>query len=616
MSMPDLIPLEVLFGNPEKVSPQLSRDGGRMAFLAPVEGVLNVWVGAVGSDDARPVTDDDDRGIRAYTWAHDNEHLLYIQDVGGDENWHLYAVHLDSGEIRDLTPFDGVQARFVAGNKDLPDQILIGLNNRDPRAHDVYRLDLPTGELTLAAENPGDTADWIVDRQMQVRACVRAREDGGRNLLVRDAEGDEWRTLVAWSVDDGLAAGAVGFTKDGSALYVQDPREANACRVLRMEIATGECEVLGEDPIYDVTSLWTDPETYEPQAVVFQKERLTWLPLEKRFGEDLAAAQAAHHGDMSIVSRDNADRNWLLEFNSDDGPLSYYAFDRTSRQATFLFHSRPALARYTLARMEPISYRARDGLTIHGYLTRSPDAAAGPGPMVLHVHGGPWSRNAWGYDPSAQWLANRGYVVLQVNFRGSTGYGKAFLNAGDREWGAKMHDDLLDGVAWAVEQGYTDPTRVGIMGGSYGGYAALVGATFTPEVFACAVDMVGPSSIKTLLETIPPYWHQSIKHMFATRVGDPIADEEFLWSRSPLSKVDQIRIPVLIAQGANDPRVKRSESEQIVAAMEKKGIPHEYVVFDDEGHGFAKPQNRLKFTRIAESFLATHLGGRKEAGSG
>jgi dipeptidyl aminopeptidase/acylaminoacyl peptidase len=322
---------------------------------------------------------------------------------------------------------------------------------------------------------------------------------------------------------------------------------------------------------------------------------------------DVAAMRALHPGDMGFAGRDHSDRVWLCAFTADDGPVSYYAFDRRTGQATFLFDHQPALAAYSLSPMEPFSYEARDGLRIHGYLTFPPGGERSNLPTVLNVHGGPWARDQWGFDPEAQWLANRGYLCVQVNFRGSTGYGKDFVNAGDREWGAKMHDDLVDAVRWVVDRGHADPSRVGIYGGSYGGYAALVGATFTPDFFRCAVDLVGPSNLKTLIESIPPYWAPLLS-TFHTRVGNPEADAELLWSRSPLSRADNVRIPLLIAQGANDPRVKEAESEQIVAALREKGIPHEYLRFEDEGHGFAKPENRLRFFAAAERFLAEHLG--------
>jgi dipeptidyl aminopeptidase/acylaminoacyl peptidase len=333
--------------------------------------------------------------------------------------------------------------------------------------------------------------------------------------------------------------------------------------------------------------------------------------LDPSVADDLTAIRALHPGDPAFTGADDADTTWLISFTNDSGPVPYFAYDRVSKAGRFLFENRPALSQYELASMEPFSFTARDGLTVHGYATFPPGADRSGLPTVLNVHGGPWARDAWGFDPEAQWLANRGYLCVQVNYRGSTGYGKTFVNAGDREWGGRMQDDLTDAVAFVTGLRWADPARVAIYGGSYGGYAALAGATFTPELYCCAVDIVGPSSLKTLIETVPPYWAPMIAQ-FHRRVGDPAKDADFLWSRSPLSRVSDIRIPLLIAQGANDPRVKQAESEQIVAALAAAGIEHEYMLFPDEGHGFAKPENRLKFYAAAERFLARHLGGRAE----
>jgi len=618
--MVELIPRQVLFGNPERVSPALSPDGTMLAWLAPRDGVLNVWVAPAndGSRDgdgidwaaARVVTDDTDRGIRQFAWAHDGRHLLYLQDTGGDENWRLHDVDLQTMQRRDLTPFEGVHTQIIAMEKKFPTDVLVGLNLDNPQLHDVYRLDLVTGELVKEGENPG-FAGWLADTQLVVRGAIAPKPDGGMTVLVRDDPAADWRPLLEVPPDDALTTDLFSFSADGLSVLAASSVDTDTARLVRIDLATGATEVLAEDPEADVDGARLHPDTKEPQIVTFRKDRTEYLVLDPDVADDLTAIRALHHGDPGLLNRDHADSTWLLGFTNDSGPVPFYSFDRAAKQGRFLFEHQPALSQYQLASMEPFSFTARDGLTIHGYVTFPPEAGRSALPAVLNVHGGPWARDYWGFNPEAQWLANRGYLCVQVNYRGSTGYGKGFVNAGDREWAGKMHDDLLDAVAHITGQGWADPGRVAIYGGSYGGYAALVGATFTPDVFRCAVDIVGPSNLKTLIETVPPYWAPMIAQ-FHRRLGDPEKDADFLWSRSPLSRASAIRIPLLIAQGANDPRVKQAESEQIVAALTAAGIDHEYMLFPDEGHGFAKPENRLKFYAAAERFLAKHLGGRSE----
>ncbi len=614
--MVELIPRQVLFGNPERVSPYISPDGTQLAWIAPHEGVLNVWVAPASAETgvdwaaARLVTDDTDRGIRMFAWAHDGRHLLYLQDTGGDENWRLHDVDLQTMQRRDLTPFDGVQTQLIAMERKFPTEVLIGMNRDNAQLHDVYRVDLVTGELTKEVENPGYIG-WLADAQMVVRGTVAPQPDGGLVFLVRDAGEADWRPLLTVPADDALTSDPIAFSEDGNSLLGISSVGAETGRLVRIDVAAGTTDVLASDPQADVSAVRIHPDTREPQIVAFLKDRSEYLVLDPSVAEDLEAIRALHPGDPVFTGADDADATWLVAFTNDSGPIPYFAYDRASKTGRFLFENRPELSRYQLASMEPFSFTARDGLTVHGYATSPPGAERSGLPAVLNVHGGPWTRDTWGFNPETQWLANRGYLCVQVNYRGSTGYGKAFVNAGDREWGGKMHDDLVDAVAFITGQGWADPARVAIYGGSYGGYAALVGAAFTPGLFCCAVDIVGPSNLKTLIETIPPYWAPMIAQ-FHRRLGDPEKDTEFLWSRSPLSRVSDIRIPLLIAQGANDPRVKQAESEQIVAALERAGIEHEYLLFPDEGHGFAKPENRLRFYAAAERFLARHLDGRTE----
>ena len=615
--MADLIPLTVLFGNPERVSPRLSPDGSQLAWIAPHDGVLNVWLAPVRPaegvdwDAARVVTDDTDRGVRQFAWAHDGRHLLYLQDTGGDENWRLHDVDLPTMQRRDLTPFDGVQTELIATERDFPDEILVGLNQDNPQLHDLYRLDLRTGQLSKELVNPG-LIGMLADAQLVVRAGLAPHPDGSMSLVVRDSAADDWRELLTIPAEDSLTTGPVAFSADGRSLLLVSSVGAQAARLIRIDLATGATEVLAEDPAADVSDVRLNPDTREPQIVTILKARSEYRVLDPSVARHLDAIRALHPGDPVFADADDADRVWLVSFTNDAGPVSFYAYDTATGTGSFLFEHQPELSKYELADMEPVSYQSRDGLTINGYLTFPPGQDRIGLPTVLLVHGGPWARDAWGFDPQAQWLANRGYLCIQVNFRGSSGYGKAFLNAGDREWGANMQNDLSDAVAHAISRGWTDPSRVAIFGGSYGGYAALAGAAFTPDLYCCAVDLVGPSNLITLIETIPPYWAPMVAQ-FHRRVGDPATDKEFLWSRSPLSAAGQIRIPLLIAQGANDPRVKQAESEQIVAALEKAGIEHDYMLFEDEGHGFTKPENRLRFFAAADRFLSRYLGGQAES---
>jgi dipeptidyl aminopeptidase/acylaminoacyl peptidase len=620
--MVELIPRSVLFGNPERTSPRISPDGTRLAWIAPRDGVLNVWVAPVGRADAdsaeagvdwgaaQAITDDRDRGVRVFMWARDGRHVMYLQDAGGDENWRLYDVDLETMARRDLTPFEGIHAEIIATSKRHPTQVLVGINADNPQLHDVYRLDLSTGALVKEIVNPG-YAGWVADEDLVVRCALQPLPDGSYDVLVRDTVAADWRTLWTIPAEDATSSDIVSFSGDGRSLLVISAAGANTGRLTRIDLATGEAAVLAEDPDADVTGAMLHPDTRDPQIVMILKDRMTYTVLDPSVEDDLKTVRELHHGDPVFVGRDEADRTWLVGFTNDTGPIPYYMYDRMTRSARFLFEHQPALSSYPLAPMEPFTFTARDGLEIHGYLTFPVGLGRTGLPAVVNVHGGPQVRDSWGFDPEAQWFANRGYLCVQVNYRGSVGYGKAFVAAGDREWGGKMHDDLIDAVSHVVGAGWADPARVAIYGGSYGGYAALVGAAFTPDVFRCAVDIVGPSNLKTLLETIPPYWAPAIAQLYR-RVGNPETDADFLWSRSPLSRAHDIRIPLLIAQGANDPRVKQAESEQIVAALKDAGIDYEYLLFPDEGHGFAKPENRIKFYTAAERFLARYLGGRFE----
>ncbi|MBA4065998.1 MAG: S9 family peptidase [Isosphaera sp.] len=609
--LPPLIPREVLFGNPDKAGPQISPDGKHLAYLAPDDkNVLQVWVKPLPAGDAKRVTSDEKRGIRQYFWAHDRKHLLYLQDKGGDENFHLFAAELTTGKTRDLTPFDGVRVQGVDLDKHHPDTVLVGMNKRDKAAFDLHRVTISTGEEKLDTQNPGLVLGWTADKDFVIRAATAVNtKTGGYDLMVREKPGAEWKVVKSWTNEE--QGSAAGFGADANTLYVVGNHDANTARLTKLDLATGKEEVLAEDKEYDLGGAMIDDKRRVPLAVSFTKARTEWKALDESVKADLDALAKVRRGDFGVSSKTDDDTKWVVGYTADDGPVAYYLYDRPAKKAEFLFVNNAKLEAAKLARTEPVEFKAKDGLTVHGYLTKPVGVEAKNLPAVLLVHGGPWARDTWGYNPTVQFLANRGYAVLQVNFRGSTGYGKAFLNAGNREWAGKMHQDLVDAKAWLVTEGVADPKKVAIMGGSYGGYATLVGLTFTPEEFACGVDIVGPSNIATLLKTIPPYWAPA-KALFAKRVGDLEKEEDFLKERSPLFKVNSITKPLLIGQGANDPRVKQAESDQIVEAMRKNGKPVEYVVYPDEGHGFARPENRLHFNAVTEQFLAKHLGGRAE----
>ena len=610
--LPPLIPREILFGNPEKVSPELSPDGKWLAWRAPdSKNVLQVWLEKVGEKNPRAVTRDKKRGIRSYTWAYDNRTLLYLQDVDGDENWHIYGADLSSGNVRDYTPFEGVHAQLTATDPQFPDEILVSLNLRDGKVHDVYRVNLATGALVLDTQNPGDVQSFFADPQLQIRAAQINTREGGTEIRIRESVKTPWRSWIKVGPEEVLQFR--DFSGDGKWATLNSSLGSDTARVVQKEIATGKEKVLASSPEVDAAREMINPKTHAVEAVAFAPERLHWKVLDPAVKDDFAALGKIADGELSVVSRDLADEKWLVSYNRDRGSVRYYEWDRPSRTTRFLFAAQPKLENLSLAEMKPISIKSRDGLTLHGYLTLPVGVPAKNLPVVLLVHGGPWGRDSWGYNPTAQWLANRGYATLQVNFRASTGYGKKFLDSGNRQWGLKMHDDLIDSVDWLIRQGVADPKKVAIYGGSYGGYAALAGVTFTPQKFACAVDIVGPSNLRTLLSSIPPYW-ESLRHVFNLRMGniDDPKDAELIKNASPLFKAAQIVRPLLIGQGANDPRVNKAESEQIVAAIEAKGGQAIYVLYPDEGHGFARPENRIDFTARAEEFLAKHLGGRFE----
>lgn len=617
MSQQPLIPRETLFGNPDRLFVRLSPNGEFISFIAPKDGVLNVWVAPRGDiSQAKPVTHDTDRGVRSYFWAYNNRYIVYIQDREGNEDWHIYAVNLQTNLVQDLTPTPGIQARVVETSDEFPDEILIAANDRDPAYHDIYRVNVISGMSDLVFENT-QFSGFVIDSQLNIRFGVRQTPEGGNQILMRD--GDKWNLWTEIGPDDSMTCNPIGFDKSDNVLYMVDSRGRNTAALFAIDLKTNESKLIYENPVADVEDVMVNPKSRVIEAAASSYERKEWSIMDRAIGDDLKYLYDVENGELEITSRTEADDYWIAAYLVDDGPVKYYLYDRKARKATFLFTSSPKLEGLPLVHMHSVVIKARDGLELVCYyslpLDADPDQTGRPSkpvPMVLDVHGGPWARDTWGYDGTHQWLANRGYGVLNVNFRGSTGLGKNLTLAGNGEWGAKMHEDLLDAVQWAIDQKIADPTKIAIIGASYGGYAVLNALTQTPDVFTCGIDIVGPSNLLTLMESVPPYWRPIIE-MFKVRIGaDPETPEgrAFLKERSPLTHVDNINKPLLIGQGANDPRVKQAESDQIVQAMRDKRISHTYVLFPDEGHGFARPENRLAFFALAEAFLAQNLGGR------
>ena len=605
-----LIARDALFGNPEKTQARISPDGRHLSWIAPRDGVLNVWVAPIGdAAAARPITNDRQRGIRQHFWMPNGTHVLYLQDQGGDENWRVHGVEIASGTDRDLTPLAGVQAQVIGLSPERPGTVLVGLNDRVPEWHDVYEIDVASGERRLVLKNEENLAAFFEDLGLVPRLATRSLPEGDE-ILRRTPDG--WERVLSVGQADTLTTAPLVIEQGGKTALLQSSVGRNTSALVRIDLATGAASLVAEDPRADVAGVWLHPRTRQLQAYATEYLTATHAAVDPAIARDIDTLTRALGPGFDVVGRTLDDRRWIVAADQPEKALSYHLYDRDDGRVSKLFDQRPALAGAPLVPMSPVEIRARDGLTLVGYLSR-PRGVTGPAPLVLNVHGGPWARDSFGFDPEHQWLANRGYAVLSVNYRGSTGFGKQFLNAGDREWAAKMHDDLVDAVEWAVREGVTTPDKIAIYGGSYGGYATLVGLAFTPDRFACGVDIVGPSNLRTLLDSIPPYW-KSFFEEFARRIGDPRTEEgrKLLAERSPLSRVDAIKRPLLIAQGANDPRVKQAESDQIVSAMKSKGIPVTYVLYSDEGHGFARPQNRNSFYAISEGFLAQCLGGRYE----
>jgi len=607
--MPRLIPMEDFFRNPEKTAFSLSPDGTHLAFMQPWEKRLNVHVQKIGEDEVTRITHAKERDIAGFIWAN-NERIAYVQDKGGDENFKLYAVNIDGSDEKTLTPFEKVRVQLIDDLKNDPDHIMIAINNRDKRFFDAYRINISTGEMEMIAENPGTYTGWQTDHDGKLR-IVTTTDGVNTSVLYRATEKDDFQTLITTNFKETLAP--LFFTFDNKNLYVASNIGRDKTAIFEYDIDTKETtRLIYEHPEVDVSGLLRSDKRKVITGVVYliEKRHYHFLDEDRRqLQENLEARLPGYEVVVANMSRDET--KVLVRTYSDRSLGAYYYLDRETDEFMKLADVSPWLNEEELAEMEPIQYTSRDGLTIHGYLTLPKGLKPENLPIVVNPHGGPWSRDVWGFNPEVQFLANRGYGVLQMNFRTSTGYGREFWEAGFKQWGLAIQDDITDGVNWLIEQGIADPDRVGIYGGSFGGYATLAGVAFTPDLYACGVDYVGVSNLFTLMKSVPPYW-EPMREMFYEMMGHPEKDKE-LWERvSPIFHADKIKVPMLVAQGANDPRVNKGESDQIVEALSERSIEVEYMVKENEGHGFRNEENRFDFYRAMERFLGKHLGGRVE----
>jgi len=630
--LPALIPREILFGNPERADPKISPDGAQLSWLAPDQNnTLNVWTSALGDANPRCMTNEKGDPIEWYVWSADGKQILYLHDNAGDEVPHLFSVDLTTDNVRDLTPFRGVRAQNVLIDSRHPGSAFVAMNLRDRNVFDMYRVDLQTGAITLEATNPGDVLTWKADSNFIIRAATAFDGKTGRTTIrVRDAADKPWRDLVVMPFERALFAGQVvngslivGFDPDGKSLLIDSALHSDKGRLVRVDLQDGhEIGVVAEDPQCDVAfadvgrlgmepSVISNPITDAPQAVEFNYEAPHWFFVDPKLKADFAEISHQVPGFVDLISRDNADRIWIVAIRRSDAPGKHYTFDRNKKKLTLLFDENPDLGKFKLGTKQPVVIKARDGLEMVSYLTTPAGLEPKKLPLILLIHGGPWDRDSDNYEPEVQFLANRGYAVLQVNYRGSTGFGINFFNAGNLQVGLGMVEDVFDGARWAVDQGIADPKRIAAMGGSMGGYATLRALEMRPDLFAAGVDEFGPADEATGIRTFPKYW-SNIVARWRRREGD--ADHDENWNRkiSPLYHVDAIRAPLLIGQGENDPRVTMANTEALVAALRKAKREVAYVVYPDEGHGLARPENQRDFYGRIEEFLAKHLGGRAE----
>jgi dipeptidyl aminopeptidase/acylaminoacyl peptidase len=603
------IPLKDFFRNPEKAAYKISPDGRHYSFLAPLDGRLNIFVQELGTTQARRVTNDTERDIVSYLWANDTR-ILYLQDKGGDENHQLFAVDIDGENFKPLTDFDGVKTTIIDDLEDEEDAVIVGLNKRNPRIFDPYRLNIKTGELMQLAENPGNIVAWMTDHRGKLRLAITF--DGvNTSLLHRGSEENAFETVMTLGFKDQLRP--LLFTFDNERIYAASNLSRDTAALVEIDLSSGkEVHEIYEHPEYDVSGLLCS----RRRKCLTGATYTSWKVENHLFDDEIAKmferiSDAVPGYEFAIMDQDRSEQKFIVGAYSDRCRGTYYLYDKGTQRVEKIANTTPWLDEQDMAPMELIEFKSRDGLSMHGYLTVPVGAAKDSLPVVVFPHGGPWHRDTWRFDPNLQFLANRGYAVLQVNFRGSTGYGRKFWEASFKQWGLAMQDDISDGVRWLIEQGIADRHRIAIYGGSYGGYATLAGLAFTPDLYACGVDYVGVSNLFTFLETIPPYW-EPLRDMLYEMVGHPDKDKQQLAATSPSLHADRIKVPLLIAQGANDPRVKKNESDQMVEAMRAKGVEVEYMVRDNEGHGFLNEENRFAFYEAVERFLSENIGSIRE----
>lgn len=621
MALPELISVEEFFSPPERTAARISPDGTKIAYLAPWKNRLNVWIQDLDGDTPpRCVTADETRSVYIYQWTDDPRWLLYMQDNGGDENFHVYRIDLDDPDTAavDLTPFPGARASFDL-TKGRPGKAIVQTNKRNPELVDAYELDIATGELTLLAENPGNVIMWLCAPNGDLFTNTLTA-DGDVEISQWDSTTASLRPIKVYDgTDYPLGIFPVAISPDGTGIWLGSNEDTDRTRLARIDVATGSETEVDSHPTFDLGNQMVLPSPFilsertgELIGARYYGERQVIHALDANFAAVLENLTKLSDGDLGGISSDDSGQRWVASFTHDRDPWATYFYDHSTGESQLLFRPYPNLNSDSLAPMTPVTITARDGLDLHSYLTLPVGVEPTDLPLVLLVHGGPWSRDCWSFQPDVQMLANRGYAVLQVNFRGSTGYGKAFTKAAIGEFAGKMHDDLIDAVDWAVKQGYADRDKVAIFGGSYGGYAALVGVTFTPDIFAAAVDYVGISSLANFMRTLPNVARPFLAnnwHLYVGNHNDPEQEADML-ARSPITKVDQIRTPLLVVQGANDSRVVQAESDNLVEALRKRGVEVEYMVKEDEGHGFLNPDNQIDMYHAVERFLAEHLGGR------